>query len=439
MNSVVKFIEGKRAANTSAGYLAGARVATAQLRSFPTLIAIAAFACVAGLLSYRLLLNLNVPGQPHDPHWAFQDFRDAIYYPAVAFLSGHNPYDWATYHNLYPVDVAFPPYSPLTLVVHLPLGLLPYETAELLYYAFTLGLTVVLARLTLTACDLVDSTAHVFGLAALILISRPGQVCLLAGTNTLTVVVAVYIALLLARRRPWIAGMAVALTTLKPTFGAPLMLLLLARRDTRPVLIGATIAGLITAGAGGVLIHAAGGVLPLLASLREDLPAFDVNPANLPVSSISRLDALAVLAHVLGDSASTGVSLAIGLGILGLGAVAIRRLAASEDEGGRQLSTVLGCLTVLTCTYHQVYDAMLLTWPLIALATGRRNFAELPHWLRWGLFGLLSVPAVNYLTSATAIGTFGIASAGWTAVTSLNGGALLAALLICVTVAMRKT
>jgi hypothetical protein len=438
MSGVVKPFGRKRGVSAGVGRTLAAT--TEQPGLLAQLTAIAAFACVAALLSYRAFLNLNVPGQPHAQYWALQDFRDAIYYPVVAFLSGHNPYDWATYHNLYPVDVAFPPYSPLTLVIHLPLGLLPYETAELVYYAFTLALAVVLARLTLTACHLAADVAHVFGLAALILISRPGHVCLLAGTNTLTVVVAVYVALLLAKQRPWIAGLAVAVSTLKPTFGAPLMLLLLVRGDVRPVLIGATVGGLVTACAIGVLAHAAGGVLPLLDSLRRDLPAFDANPANVPLSTITRVDAIALLGHALGGALPISVSLVIGLGIVALGAVAIHRLARHPDERAQRLATMLACMTILSCTYHQIYDALLLTWPLTLLAVGQWGLrVPLSPWLRWSLLALLAVPSVNYLTSATAIAHLGINGAAWTAVTSLNGGAVLLSLLICVVVALRET
>ncbi|MFQ5666145.1 MAG: glycosyltransferase family 87 protein [Candidatus Binatia bacterium] len=396
-------------------------------------VAIAGFVCVVSALSYRAITNLNVPGHPHDAHWALQDFRDAVYYPVVSLLAGHNPYDAAAYTRTYPVRSSFPLYSPLTLLIHLPFGLLPYRTAEAVYYALTLVLTVVLARLTLNACGLASTPARVLGLAALLLISRPGQMNLLGGQTTVAVVIGAYAALHLARTRPWLAGLGLALSTLKPTFGLPLTVLLLARRDIRPVRIGWTIGGILAGGVVAVLVHNAGGVEPFLASLGVNSSAFLVNPANQTTSSISRLDALALLGRLLGRTPALAVQLAVGLGILGLGAFVVHRLADNgRDERAQHLSAAVVCLTVLTCTYHQAYDLLLLAWPVTALAAGRwkPRPRERGMW-RWTLLALLAFPAGNYLTSATVIDTIGITGIWWTAVASLNGAALLAALSVC--------
>src|SRR5262245_26744521 len=66
-------------------------------------LAAGAFLVVAALLLVRALTLLNVPGHPTHHGWALQDFRDAIYYPVVAFLAGHNPYDVQGYFAHYPV------------------------------------------------------------------------------------------------------------------------------------------------------------------------------------------------------------------------------------------------------------------------------------------------------------------------------------------------
>ena len=50
------------------------------------------------------------------------DFDETVYYPALAFANGENPYD-PGYVSRYAVDNPFPPYAPITLLIHQPLTL----------------------------------------------------------------------------------------------------------------------------------------------------------------------------------------------------------------------------------------------------------------------------------------------------------------------------
>src|SRR5262249_57031367 len=86
--------------------------------------------------------------------WALQACRDAVYYPVVASLDGRNPYDQSAQARTYPVGQPFPPYLPLTLLAHLPFGLLPHAEAGDLYLAVLVGLTAVLAALAIARCGL---------------------------------------------------------------------------------------------------------------------------------------------------------------------------------------------------------------------------------------------------------------------------------------------
>src|SRR5262245_5494362 len=72
--------------------------------------------------------------------WVMCDFFGAVYYPVVAFLSGENPYDTERFLALYPVSEPFPLYLPMVLLVHLPLGLLPVQTASMIYFVLTIAL-----------------------------------------------------------------------------------------------------------------------------------------------------------------------------------------------------------------------------------------------------------------------------------------------------------
>ena len=43
-----------------------------------------ALATVLGVLAHRAVTRVNLPGRPTADRWVLQDFRDAVYYPAVA-------------------------------------------------------------------------------------------------------------------------------------------------------------------------------------------------------------------------------------------------------------------------------------------------------------------------------------------------------------------
>src|SRR5688572_18936481 len=81
--------------------------------------------------------------------WAMTDFKTAIYYPVITFLSGENPYAVNRFMQLYPVKSGFPLYLPATLLLHLPFGLLSPPNAFAVYFLFTLILTFSLGLVSL--------------------------------------------------------------------------------------------------------------------------------------------------------------------------------------------------------------------------------------------------------------------------------------------------
>jgi hypothetical protein len=406
-----------------------------------SLVAILAFLSVVGVLSYRGAGNLNIPGHPDATRWVLQDFRDAIYYPVAAFLAGDNPYDADVLLHRYPVGRPLPLYSPLSLLIHAPFAVVPFEAAELAYYLLSVLLTVLLARLCLEYCGISVRTAYVFGLATLLLLSRPGQMNLLLGQVALQCVIATYVALHYARTRPWLAAFGLALSTFKPTFGVPLAVLMLCRRDTRAVLIGLTIAGVLSAAGAGVLLHAAGSAKALLASLLVSHQGFTSQLFNDALSAPFRVDTPALVTRALGIDLGDAGELIVGLAVLSFGAFATWR-AASQEHGRsdiRPMSATLTCLTILACTYHQTYDWLLLALPVTALATNRLTpRGTLRPVLRWVLLAVLLLPAVNYLATATAIEQLEIADSRRLLVTSLNAGALLFALAMCARLAVQS-
>jgi Glycosyltransferase family 87 len=400
-----------------------------------TLLAVAAFLAVTGLLTWREVTHLNIPGRPDDAHWGMQDFRDAVYYPVVALLDGANPYDIHHQRETYPVGIKFPPYSPVTLALHLPLGLLPFEAAEAAYFLLTLVLVLVVARVSLEASGVEPRAERVFALATLVLLTRPGHQNLLVGQVTLEVVLGTYLALRWAFARPWLAGLGVAVATLKPTYGGPLVLLLLARGAFRATAIGVAIGGIVSAVVALVLAHAAGGLVPLLGSLLENLNDPATVPGFRPAESLWRIDTLALVARPLGRSPRALVSGVIGLGVLALAGLAIARLP--DDARGRHLFAALACLGILTCTYHQSYDLLLLTMPITMLATGM-PLGTSRRAIRGLLLALLALPCANYVVTQTTLDRFAVSHPTWVALASINGASLAVALALYMALAWRS-
>jgi len=359
----------------------------------------AAFAAVVALLSYRAARLTGPVGVPDRTHWALEDFRDAIYYPVRAFLAGDNPYDTFDYIAKYPVDQIFPPYSPLTLALHAPFGLLPARAAEISYFVLTILLTVVMAWLALRICERRRDLAAVLTVSALVLLSRPGHWNLLVGQSTVQIVIGVYLALWYADDRPWIAGLGLALTTIKPTFGVPLALLMLAQRRWRTVSIAVGFGSLGTLAATGVLVASSGGIPAFARSLMTAYANFVAQQSVDPATSPVRLDALALVSRLSGGAASEAIDLMVTAGILALTAWLLWRVSAEpRDAGQRRAIVSLVCLALLTASYQQSYNALLLTMPLISL-TGADFGAPADRHVRILLLLLLAVPAVNYVAS----------------------------------------
>ena len=159
--------------------------------------------------------------------WTMVDFRSQVYYPAVAFLGGENPYAAERFLKLYPVNSVFPFYLPVALLMHLPLGLLSVRTASAVYFTLTLALTFLLAFASLAFNKIKVKITDVFLIGGLVLLSRSGHWNLLLGQPTLEVVLASYVAFYFARRSAIISGLGLVISMMKPTFGILIALLML--------------------------------------------------------------------------------------------------------------------------------------------------------------------------------------------------------------------
>ena len=402
-------------------------------RGTGTVMTAVAFGLVAALTTFRTAHNLNVPGQWDPPRYGMQDFRDVFYYPVVAMLDGRNPYDPAQYLTNYPVGRPLAPYVPTTLLLHLPFGLLPYSVAGWTHFAMNVALVLALAFLCLRFAGFAVTPARVFGLGTLILLGRPAQMTLYIGQCALYLVIPTYLTLWLADRRPFLAGLAFAVTCVKPTFAIPLGILLLVRGNVVACVWGGGIAALSLAGVGSVLAHASGGVMPAVESFRGSYARLMQDPSANAASSIIRIDAVAFLSRLL----SLGAALegALTLMIITVGTAAAwtveRRAGGTRAGGGCRrglLSFSLACVTILACTYHQAYDGLLLTLPILALATGRITGTTAAGRVVCGvaLIAML-VPELNYFATSTVVDVHGITGVWRDVIALTNGAAMLVA------------
>ncbi|MGZ6967675.1 MAG: glycosyltransferase family 87 protein [Acidimicrobiia bacterium] len=400
-----------------------------------TLVAIVAFAGVAAWLTQSTWDNIK----PTRQDLGFQtDFRDAVYYPVVAFTDGANPYNPGEYYRSYPVGQEFPLYSPVHLVLHLPLAALSLPRARATYFGLNLALILLLAGFSLRLAGYRGDLGDAFALGTLLLLTGAGRLDLRNGEPTLLIVLACYLALAARASHPGRAATGVAVALLKPTFGVPLAIVLLCRRRIRAALIGVAAATVVSAFAVIPLAQAAGGVGSLIDSLRDDLRVTS-RSFQSRLGSPLRLDAANSLARLTGIRPSEAAATAFGLALLGLGMYAIWLLHSHDPDGDRrELAVTLACLVILVPIFRVGYDLLLLNWPILLLVRRHPRDAIWPGRLRIVLAVLLLVPIVDPLSWSfveDVVGRHGIAAhlLGPTAI----GLCLLAAFGIACLLALR--
>jgi hypothetical protein len=326
----------------------------------------------------------------------------------------------------------FPLYLPVTLLLYLPFGLLPLGISQWLHHAVTVGLTVVLAAVTLRLCAIRPTWPRVLGVATLVLVSRPGHWNLALGNCAVPAALGIYLAFLHARRRPWLAAIGLALSTFKPTFGLPAALLLAAGGLPGLSLRALSISAILSAGVIAVLSAYAGGLAPFVASLQANYIGWQrvavVDAGTAPF----RVDIVALVGRLTGHPPTAGDALILTAIVLVMGALLVRRAAALTSDGTTgPLPASIVCVSILMCTYHQAYDLILLLLPLTALISRALPLAcERRRLARGALLTMLAIPSANYLASGTAMTALGVSGELRLLVTSLNGLALIAALLL---------
>jgi hypothetical protein len=389
-----------------------------------TAVGALAFLLAISVVGWRIYHRLDVTTPPWSEEAALIDYRDAVYYPVVAFLDGENPYDHARVVARYPINNTIGLYSPMTLLLHLPLGFLPYRVSEVAYVAASMLLMVVLAVVAWRVNGHVPDAAMVLGLAAVLVITRPGHWNLVLGQVSLPAALATIAALWLAPTRPWLAGLGFAVATFKPTYGLPLFVLLAIRREWRALTIGVVLAGVLTMIPLGIIIARAG-VDGFVQAVLHQYGTRMTTPIMSPVQSTFRVDVVGLVARHLGRVPTMVPTLLLSGSVLAVAAAGLWRLPP-DDEPARRLGLTIASLALILCTYHQEYDLPLLapmlvaTWPL-------RPFRP----SAWPLV-CIAVPFLNYIATGGFQRATGIPDAQIIWVSSVNIVALLAAFALVV-------
>ena len=356
--------------------------------------------------------------------WIMSDFRHAVYYPSRAFWQGLNPYSSSRYMERYPVTTVVSPYAPASFLLFAPFGLLPLGPASVAYFILTVVLTLVLAWAALRLSGWQASTSAILAVAGILLLARPGHWNLLSGQVTLIVVLAFYAALTWARSSPQLAGAGLALALLKPSFGLPLIPVLLARGAPRAVAWGLGIAAALNIPILLLLVRREGGPSSFLTTVAQSYGMFASRPENDVLQGVWRVDLVASLSRILNYRLGTLAVLLVTTVILGVLIVVSRRLVKPDDPTQRRILDGLACCAVLLCFYHQAYDLLLLALPSVALA--RVVYEKSPpraiHVLQALLFTILSI---NYLATLSALAALQLATWARLVVVSANGLALI--------------
>ncbi len=398
-----------------------------------------------GLSSSRLDVGLHT------------DFRDAIYYPVVALRDHVNPYDAGSYFRHYPVGQEFPLYTPVHLLLHLPLLAFSLSTARAIDLGWNLLLVVALAATALRLAGHRLALASVFGLGVLVLLSEPGKFDLRTGQPTLIIVISAYlawrarapgrerdrtataIAIAIATVPTLVGVIALAIVWSKPTFALPLTVLLLVRGQRRVALLGTALGAALSALVLPWLVDAAGGVSELVQSW-EDSARITSQSVQSRLGSGLRIDAANTFVRVSHLHPSELVGSIGGLMLMVVGAWTLRRLHRGDPGGDPdELTLTLGCLLILTCLYHVPYDELLLVGPMVLLA--RRapvHGIAWPRRTRVAVFVLLLIPLVGPLGWSPINAVLGKSGFEWMLGPTMLSLDLLAALGLCMWAGFRQ-
>lgn len=426
-----------------------------------TALSVLVFTLVLASVSYRMRrirISIEDPmSSEAEGRNALADYRDVIYFPSRAVRDGVNPYDCSPlplpsgqprYMQRYPVLNLFPLYSPLVLVPFWPLTYLDFWPSAILYVAINLLLLVGFAYASLRFADLKPDLAETLGLSALMLATQSGRSNFLGGETAVPLAFGTLAAVSFAKRKGWLSALGLAFTSLKPTFGIPLGVLMLLRRNTIEWFFGWGLGFLIAVAGLGFIFGQSGDLSRFIEVIEENQAELESDPDVNPKTTSARLDSAGAIDRIapIQSKLTVWIASAFVWGLLGVG---LHTLYRRDDPFSRRLSDELILIGVIASIYHLGYDGVLLWAPIVSLAFGARD-TEPRFWVSRRIAMLFTAfPMFNVFTSQgvyTMIRGLGVPldsvrqnvqDLGWTAASVLSGMSLLFAILILVYLAIR--
>ena len=390
------------------------------------------------LTAYRITRQYHFPGPIAEGRTGYLDFHNGIYFPTRALLRGISPYG-SGYATEYSVDRPIPFFSPCILVLHAPLALLPLRIAEILFFVLSIGVLLAIGAVVAKASGEPKRLDIILAITTALVFTRGGHITLFGGYFTHELVLATFLAIYWADRRPALAALALVVVSAKPTYILPLGILMLARGNVKPLVLGAALSIVAAVVPFAWLAYNAGeGDLPAgFGVLLEQITATQQTHMNMPdetpVLSWTRLDLLAVVAKWQGSDPSQLILLLVMLLILLVPiGLLIKRRRSTLDDGLAGMTGTLILTAMLVSIYHQSYDSMLVFAPLCGLLVGKLDcWQSISSMQRRLLVLLMLVPACNFFSTRMALRGFDFESTFVRFATSINGislAMLLAAL-----------
>lgn len=329
-----------------------------------------------------------------------QDFRDAAYFPVREFASGGDPYSTSAMLRHWPVRQQFDLYLPAHLLLNYPLNWLAYHQAALVYTVVGLALLTLLGAASAVWAELPGGRSAQILVAAVFVGSQVGSAQIFLGQINPLVAVGVCLGLWYSARRLPPAVIGVALSWLKPQFGLPLVILLVARGRVREAIYGTGLAACASLPVAAVLIARAGSLGSFWSIITDNVNSAQQASYDAADSASSlRIDAAADW-YRLTSWLPSHVEPVITVAVLALGCLLMLR---RRSNGALSLEEQLAAgLAILLAVVHQPGDSLIVL-PAVVMVLGRllRGASVDPLVVAAALLCL--VPAVHFSVAARII------------------------------------
>jgi hypothetical protein len=236
-----------------------------------------------------------------------------------------------------------------------------------------------------------------------------------------------------AKENPWLSGFGILLASVKPTYIAPLLIILLFRKNYKAALIGFVLACAVAV-AGIAWLASNSSVSHVLQTIQHGQDALLDDISEFPINTWTRIDIVGMSAKVLDWNPNQVVYLAAMVLLLIPPGLIIRKIAREEpNTSATGLTAFIGVLALLIGIYHHSYDCLLFNVPLLAMILfGKKTLPQLKPSERLSIGILLLVPAINYASTLAFRDMMKLDqhSFVWQSITMINGICITASLLI---------